>query len=364
MGLPRPWSLAPKPHQDLHRATSPWVPAFTPGVSDATSTRLGLPRASDALRAGGGSVPEFWGPWLPSLLFSSPFFFFQTLWFDLHQRLSDSESTACTVSVWPCWPHHHPRGVPAWGQGCHRICWVSHALCSPLQYLLLVRDEMTVSHKHLGEFCSSLKQYLKSVAGERDCFQWVPRGGYLGTGLREGGHQEAWVPGAGLLGPLYRGQGLGVSYWGQWGAPSAAPPRGSPLSPPPPVSPRSSCPTGSPSSSTSFGRLRRTGRGRTGWGGDAFGVGWEIWLRGCGMAGGERAGVRRVIWGCHPPPSPGHRHLQSATCKGFQHVKVDTLSQPEAISSVAVPGTTRTPLRVPPWDSQHPSRGWGVHRGG
>ncbi|NXQ94120.1 NECA2 protein, partial [Sagittarius serpentarius] len=49
------------------------------------------------------------------------------------KRLSDSESTACT-------------------------------------YLLLVRDEMTVSHKHLGEFCSSLKQYLKSVAGERDCF--------------------------------------------------------------------------------------------------------------------------------------------------------------------------------------------------
>ncbi|XP_040536958.2 N-terminal EF-hand calcium-binding protein 2 isoform X3 [Gallus gallus] len=57
----------------------------------------------------------------------------KTLWFDLHQRLSDSESTACA-------------------------------------YLLLVRDEMTVSHKHLGEFCSSLKQYLKSVAGERDCF--------------------------------------------------------------------------------------------------------------------------------------------------------------------------------------------------
>ncbi|XP_031977469.1 N-terminal EF-hand calcium-binding protein 2 isoform X2 [Corvus moneduloides] len=88
----------------------------------------------------------------------------KTLWFDLHQRLSDSESTACT-------------------------------------YLLLVRNEMTVTHKHLGEFCSSLKQYLKSVAGERDCFQ----------------------------------------------------------------------------------------------------------------------------------------HLQSATCKGFQHVKVDTLSQPEAVSSVAVP---------------------------
>lgn len=49
--------------------------------------------------------------------------------------------------------------------------WVSHAVLGARQYLLLVRNEMTVSHKHLGEFCSSLKQYLKSVAGERDCFQ-------------------------------------------------------------------------------------------------------------------------------------------------------------------------------------------------
>lgn len=103
------------------------------------------------------------------------------------------------------------------------MCWVSHALCSPLQYLLLVRDEMTVSHKHLGEFCSSLKQYLKSVAGERDCFQWVPRGGCLGTGLWGGGSSG----------------GLGARSWAAeatpqrtragdalWGAPSAAPPPG------------------------------------------------------------------------------------------------------------------------------------------
>lgn len=53
-------------------------------------------------------------------------------------------------------------------------------------------------------------------------------------------------------------------------------------------------------------------------------------------------GAGMVIWGVggvitHSLP-PGRRHLQSATCKGFQHVKVDTLSQPEAISSVAVPG--------------------------
>ncbi|KAM7101069.1 N-terminal EF-hand calcium-binding protein 2 [Ciconia maguari] len=114
----------------------------------------------------------------------------KTLWFDLHQRLSDSESTACT-------------------------------------YLLLVRDEMTVSHKHLGEFCSSLKQYLKSVAGERDCFH------ITAVKLPDG-----------------------VTF-----------------------------------------------------------IVYEFW-------------ETEEDW---------KRHLQSATCKGFQHVKVDTLSQPEAVSSVAVP---------------------------
>ncbi|NXD77806.1 NECA2 protein, partial [Halcyon senegalensis] len=115
----------------------------------------------------------------------------KTLWFDLHQRLSDSESTACT-------------------------------------YLLLVRDEMTVAHKHLGEFCSSLKQYLKSVAGERDCFH------VTAVKLPDG-----------------------VTF-----------------------------------------------------------IVYEFW-------------ETEEDW---------KRHLQSATYKGFQHVKVDTLSQPEAISSVAVPG--------------------------
>ncbi|XP_030367224.1 N-terminal EF-hand calcium-binding protein 2 isoform X4 [Strigops habroptila] len=122
----------------------------------------------------------------------------KTLWFDLHQRLSDSESTACT-------------------------------------YLLLVRNEMTVSHKHLGEFCSSLKQYLKSVAGERDCF-----------------HVTAVKLPDGVTFIIY-----------------------------------------------------------------------EFW-------------ETEEDW---------KRHLQSASCKGFQHVKVDTLSQPEAISSVAVPAAWCTLTR-------------------
>ncbi|XP_021264501.1 N-terminal EF-hand calcium-binding protein 2 isoform X3 [Numida meleagris] len=126
----------------------------------------------------------------------------KTLWFDLHQRLSDSESTACA-------------------------------------YLLLVRDEMTVSHKHLGEFCSSLKQYLKSVAGERDCFH------VTAVKLPDG-----------------------VTF-----------------------------------------------------------IVYEFW-------------ETEEDW---------KRHLQSATCKGFQHVKVDALSQPEAVSSVAVPGRTRGGGTSSPW---------------
>lgn len=57
----------------------------------------------------------------------------KTMSFDLHQRLSDNDSTASS-------------------------------------YLLLVRHEMNVAPKHVGEFCSSLKQYLKNAAGQRDCF--------------------------------------------------------------------------------------------------------------------------------------------------------------------------------------------------
>lgn len=33
------------------------------------------------------------------------------------------------------------------------------------------------------------------------------------------------------------------------------------------------------------------------------------------------------------------RHLQSPVCKAFRHVKVDTLSQPEALSRISVPGS-------------------------
>ncbi|KAM9062268.1 N-terminal EF-hand calcium-binding protein 2 [Sarcophilus harrisii] len=57
----------------------------------------------------------------------------KTLWFDLHQRLSDGNSTACT-------------------------------------YFLLVRQEMVVSREHLGEFLSSLRQYLRSTAEDSHCF--------------------------------------------------------------------------------------------------------------------------------------------------------------------------------------------------
>ncbi|XP_075693677.1 N-terminal EF-hand calcium-binding protein 2 isoform X1 [Rhinoderma darwinii] len=57
----------------------------------------------------------------------------KTLSFDLHQRLSDNENTSSA-------------------------------------YLYLVRQEMQVSQKSVGEFCSSLKQYLKNVSGQGECF--------------------------------------------------------------------------------------------------------------------------------------------------------------------------------------------------
>ncbi|XP_018559106.1 N-terminal EF-hand calcium-binding protein 2 isoform X1 [Lates calcarifer] len=114
----------------------------------------------------------------------------KTVWFDLHQRLTDTDGTT-SASLW------------------------------------LIRQEMVVSQKKLGEFCEALKQYLKNVSAQRDCFHV--------TAVR--------LPD-------------GLSF-----------------------------------------------------------VVYEFW-------DGEEE------W---------KRHLQSPPNKAFQHVKVDTLCQPEAVSSVAVP---------------------------
>uniref|UniRef100_A0A8C6P6G5 N-terminal EF-hand calcium binding protein 2 n=1 Tax=Nothobranchius furzeri TaxID=105023 RepID=A0A8C6P6G5_NOTFU len=115
----------------------------------------------------------------------------KTVWFDLHQRLTDTDGT-------------------------------------PSASLLLIRQEMVVSQKKLGDFCEALKQYLKNVSAQKDCFHV--------TAVR--------LPD-------------GLSF-----------------------------------------------------------VVYEFW-------DGEEE------W---------KRHLQSPPNKAFQHVKVDTLCQPEAVSSVAVPG--------------------------
>ncbi|XP_056334361.1 N-terminal EF-hand calcium-binding protein 2 isoform X2 [Danio aesculapii] len=93
--------------------------------------------------------------------------------------------------------------------------------------LYLIRQEMKVSQKQLGDFCEALKQYLKNVSTQRDCFHV--------TAVR--------LPD-------------GLSF-----------------------------------------------------------VVYEFW-------DGEEE------W---------KRHLLTAACKAFQHVKVDTLCQPEAVSTVAVP---------------------------
>lgn len=50
-------------------------------------------------------------------------------------------------------------------------------------------------------------------------------------------------------------------------------------------------------------------------------------------------GVTFIIYEFWETEEEWERHLQSATCKGFQHVKVDTPSQPEAISNMAMPAT-------------------------
>uniref|UniRef100_A0A8C6P634 N-terminal EF-hand calcium binding protein 2 n=1 Tax=Nothobranchius furzeri TaxID=105023 RepID=A0A8C6P634_NOTFU len=113
----------------------------------------------------------------------------KTVWFDLHQRLTDTDGTPSS--------------------------------------LLLIRQEMVVSQKKLGDFCEALKQYLKNVSAQKDCFHV--------TAVR--------LPD-------------GLSF-----------------------------------------------------------VVYEFW-------DGEEE------W---------KRHLQSPPNKAFQHVKVDTLCQPEAVSSVAVP---------------------------
>uniref|UniRef100_A0A8B9MED6 N-terminal EF-hand calcium binding protein 2 n=1 Tax=Accipiter nisus TaxID=211598 RepID=A0A8B9MED6_9AVES len=148
------------------------------------------------------------------------------------------------------WPLPSRTGSLEWlgalGEG-------SSGLHGSTEYLLLVRDEMTVSHKHLGEFCSSLKQYLKSVAGERDCF-----------------HVTAVKLPDGVTFIVYE-------FWETE----------------------------------------------------------EDWKRADGVAGGWDGDLGEAVAHSFPP---WRRHLQSATCKGFQHVKVDTLSQPEAVSSVAVWG--------------------------
>ncbi|XP_077566661.1 N-terminal EF-hand calcium-binding protein 2 [Stigmatopora nigra] len=114
----------------------------------------------------------------------------KTVCFDLHQRLTDTDGTTNAS-------------------------------------LLLIRQEMVVSQKKLADYCEALKQYLKNVSTQRDCF-----------------HVTAVRLPDGLSFVIYE-------FWD----------------------------------------------------------GEEEWKR----------------------------HLQSSPNKAFQHVKVDTLCQPEAISSVAVP---------------------------
>ncbi|XP_072135358.1 N-terminal EF-hand calcium-binding protein 2 [Mobula birostris] len=57
----------------------------------------------------------------------------KTVWLDLQQKVMDNENMTCS-------------------------------------HLFLVRQHMTIGQKHLAEFGNSLKQYLKDVSAQRDCF--------------------------------------------------------------------------------------------------------------------------------------------------------------------------------------------------
>ncbi|XP_062923406.1 N-terminal EF-hand calcium-binding protein 2 [Mobula hypostoma] len=57
----------------------------------------------------------------------------KTVWLDLQQKVMDNENMTCS-------------------------------------HLFLVRQHMTIGQKHLAEFGNSLKQYLKDVSTQRDCF--------------------------------------------------------------------------------------------------------------------------------------------------------------------------------------------------
>eukprot|EP00062_Callorhinchus_milii_P019946 gi/632975121/ref/XP_007904049.1/ PREDICTED: N-terminal EF-hand calcium-binding protein 2 [Callorhinchus milii] len=57
----------------------------------------------------------------------------KSVWFDLHQRISENDNMNCS-------------------------------------HLFLVRQQMRVSHKELGQFCDRLREYLKTVSDLRHCF--------------------------------------------------------------------------------------------------------------------------------------------------------------------------------------------------
>ncbi|OWK16016.1 hypothetical protein Celaphus_00003994, partial [Cervus elaphus hippelaphus] len=58
-------------------------------------------------------------------------------------------------------------------------------------------------------------------------------------------------------------------------------------------------------------------------------------------------GVTFVVYEFWETEEEWKRHLQSPVCKAFRHVKVDTLSQPEAFSRISVPGTGGRGLEQP-----------------
>ncbi|XP_023608316.1 N-terminal EF-hand calcium-binding protein 2 [Myotis lucifugus] len=197
----------------------------------------------------------------------------KTLWFDLQQRLSDEDGTN--------------------------------------MHLQLVRQEMAVCPEQLSEFLDSLRQYLRGTAGGQEllpvtCCVFLPIQRHPTPKTQSVPHSAAAtdLDAPSCSDDLHLSQSIAAGrlsdgftfvvyeFWEteeEWKR-----------------APQVSLPGASPS--YLHMRLNPTAKPTSG-------------------ASASRA---------HQCPV-GYRHLQSPVCKAFRHIKVDTLSQPEALSRISVP---------------------------
>ncbi|TWW76239.1 N-terminal EF-hand calcium-binding protein 2 [Takifugu flavidus] len=276
----------------------------------------------------------------------------KTFWFDLHQRLTDADGTAS-------------------------------------ESLLLIRQEMVVSQKKLAEFCEALKQYLRNVSIQKECFHrrgndWKDQNGPVGATSTAGDRlrTQAWDQ---LSPESVRHPPNPATQQGARGASSAEEEAGGSNLPSvvqqadlsrklnrretsPPPSPQKSpteakCPlelkktSSSQMESSHEENSSRTRPPPPRALSDHLLV-WRPRFVSLSVPHVSKSscltlvlvlflpsvtavrlpdGLSFVIYEFWTGHEEWKQHLQSAPTKTFQHVKVDALGQPEAVSSVAVP---------------------------